>query len=423
MRDLLAYAFHRGEALAYRNAGMHDKYISHTRRARYYRSRFGTIPLPDDSESGKDVVMADHREDLYLDWGEDSSAAYEDADKTHQTAEITTWTKLNEGTSAYLFCTDDTVAKIFKARTIRPHQQEDGFEEDKELDEAKSEDAARQANIEREASVRKEVSIMQSVKGSRLVPRFFAYVAYFSKRNEHETEKVIIGYTMERIGDKSLLSRMRKKIDDETQRELVRVIKGVCKSVTCLDIKPSNFAITEEGEIRMIDLGDDYCRVVNSHDEDEHRDENENENEYYNARVLFCILIFCTSVCTKECNGTKERSTDLIPSLLVLIAELMPVRTEDGADESKTYSAKARVNIDLFKKTIDNDARYRNENVQANIARGECTRIISTSSKIDRRSRALIREGTEFLPSTLLFVFAAYLDTLETLKRKREVGD
>ena len=228
MRDLLAYAFHRGEALAYRNAGMHDKCISHTRRARYYRSRFGTIPLSDDSESGKDVVMADHKEDLDLDWGEDSSAAYEDADKTHQTAEIT-WTKLNEGTSAYLFCTDDKVAKIFKARTIRPQQQEDGFEEDKELDEAKREDAARQASIEREASVRKEVSIMQSVTGSRLVPKFFAYVAYFSKRNEHETEKVIIGYTMERIGDESLLSRMRKKIDDETQRELVRVIlSGVC---------------------------------------------------------------------------------------------------------------------------------------------------------------------------------------------------
>ena len=83
MRDLLAYAFHRGEALAYRNAGMHDKYISHTRRARYYKSRFGTIPRLDDSELGKDVAMADYKEDL--DWGEDYSATYEDSDNLEET--------------------------------------------------------------------------------------------------------------------------------------------------------------------------------------------------------------------------------------------------------------------------------------------------------------------------------------------------
>jgi hypothetical protein len=385
MRDLLAYAFHRGEALAYRNAGMHDKSIAHTRRARYYRSRFGPPVEPD-------AVMTDG--DLGLDWGEDVRESYK-ARYKHE-AGGKTWTKLNEGSSAHVFGTKDTVAKIFKVEThgMQPTQQggDDDFMDDSD-DEAPPTrstsdlDAAARANVKRKAEVEAEVKIMLSVTAADVVPKFFGYV-YFTENNE----KVVTGYTMERIGKNSLLHHMGihyPRLDEHIQHELIRVIEGVCMSVTCLDIKPANFAITEEGKIRMIDLGDDYCSVG----------EKDDKEDYYKARVLFCILIFCTSVCTPACNGNRLRSTVLIPSLTVLIAKLME---ED----------KAESNIALFNKTIDRDDRYTDENFLANIARGECTRIIAIDSKLDRKVRLAIAEEVLFLPSHLLRVFSAYIGIL-----------
>jgi len=330
-------------------------------------------------------------EDLGLDWGEDVRERY-DADYKHDAGEKK-WTKLNEGSSAHVFGTEDTVAKIFKLNAKTPGMQlssllhgldfmDDSDDEAPPTRSTSDLDAAR-ANVKRKAEVEAEVKIMRSVTAVDVVPKFFGYV-YFTENNE----KVVTGYTMERIGN-SLLRHMgvnNPKLDEHIQHELIRVIEGVCMSVTCLDIKPANFAITEEGKIRMIDLGDDYCSVGEKDDKD----------GFYKARVLFCILIFCTSVCTPACNGTKLRSTVLIPSLTVLIAKLME---ED----------KAESNIALFNKTIDKDDRYTDENFLANIARGECTRIIAIDSKLERRVRYIIAEQAQFLPSDLLRVFSAYI--------------
>ena len=180
MRDLLAYAFHRGEAAAYRNAGMHDKYVSHTRRARYYRSRFGTEPQTD--EFGTGPQTDDTTNDVGdLNWGEDASIAYDEPNAKRTIAGIT-WKKLSAGTTAYLFCTDDTVAKIFKAQTL-PQNQAEGFKEDAEsaaeVNTKIEADARAEANIKRKKDVEAEVSIMKSVGEDDLVPKFFRYEVHY----------------------------------------------------------------------------------------------------------------------------------------------------------------------------------------------------------------------------------------------------
>jgi hypothetical protein len=270
-------AFHVGEASAYRSAGLTEKARAHERRARYY-ARFG------DGEQA-------------LGWAE-PAAGPECTD-----AEGTTWTKMADGSSCTVFETK-YVAKIFRTPDA--------------------------------GMIKQEVSIVNAL--GDLAPSFGRYV--------HSPSGAVIGYTMERMHvalDEHMtkeVAKDRPALSEAMQKEVLGVIRGVCEHATCLDIKPANFALTRKGDVRMIDLGADFCAVSE-------------KDDTYEARVRFCVLLFCTSVCTKG-------SDDRLLSLHVLLGLLL--------DERGDPLPEARAELEK----IDNDELFATERLSENIRTGNC---------------------------------------------------
>ena len=214
----------------------------------------------------------------------------------HTDATGTEWTRVADGSSCVVFAPKSYVAKIFKEPNGR---------------------------------IKQEVEIM-SVLGD-LVPKFGRYV--------HSPSGTVIGYTMERM-DMSLDDYMRREskkgrpaLDETMQKKVFGVILGVCMHATCLDIKPANFAMVND-DVRMIDLGPDYCAVSR-------------DNSTYKARVLFCVLLFCTSVCTKKSDETLLSLTALLRLLLDQHGDPLPiVRAElDKLDADEFGTERLSANI------------------------------------------------------------------------------
>ena len=199
-------------------------------------------------------------------------------------------------------------------------------------------------NEDRDIKVDEEISMMLHDRLTAFVPKIHARIRLESGRT--------VGYTMEKF-DMSLHDYMTAGhtgpsgpvgpvgpsgptgLNEDLQEKVYNVIQGVCKVVSCFDIKPQNFVIRQgpkgpqasEWDVRMIDFGTDFC------ESDPRDDEETNDN------VLFCVLLFCIASC--------EIGNDSYMRLDFFLRKLTD-------DRQKTESAMERVDwrLDRLMQTI-----------------------------------------------------------------------
>jgi hypothetical protein len=127
------------------------------------------------------------------------------------------------------------------------------------------------ANTEPKESVAEEFETMRLPALARYVPEPYGLVL---------VGDVPVGYSMQKY-QKSLEKHVQKHgLDGDMERRVYAVIEGVCAVVSCLDIKPANFVVSDD-DVRMIDFGSLYCHP-----------RGERSPEQIAADVAMCTLLF-----------------------------------------------------------------------------------------------------------------------------------
>jgi hypothetical protein len=175
------------------------------------------------------------------------------------------WELLGDGASAEVYGNGQTAVKLFKEPPP----------------EMTSEQLAMQ--------IVAEGAMMRELAGA--VPEFQGIVSIEEGR--------VVGLAMEQYPATDLTRA--GALTPEVQGSLLRVIKEVCRRVLCVDVKPENFVV-RNGDVRMIDLGSDFCKSADSVD--------------YEARVDVCVLTFCVFACNGPKTGAARAPTVLLDRLL-----------------------------------------------------------------------------------------------------------
>jgi hypothetical protein len=165
------------------------------------------------------------------------------------------------------------------------------------------------ANTEPKESVAEEFETMRLPALARYVPEPYGLVL---------VGDVPVGYSMKKY-QKSLEKHVQKHgLDGDMERRVYAVIEGVCAVVSCLDIKPANFVVSDD-DVRMIDFGSIYCHP-----------RGERSPEQIAADVAMCTLLFCLAACREG-----DSASDLTPlQLPFLTSKLLDPENENKPRKS-----------------------------------------------------------------------------------------
>ncbi len=174
------------------------------------------------------------------------------------------WKLLGNGATADVYGNDEMAVKLFKpSQTMTSEQIPE--------------------------QIAAEGNMMEELAGA--VPTFRGLVS--------DAEGILVGLAMDQYPKTDLT--LAGALTEQVQESLLRVIKEVCRKVLCVDVKPENFVV-RDGDVRMIDLGSDFCMRAESVD--------------YEARVDVCVLTFCVFACNGPKTGAARAPTVMLDRLL-----------------------------------------------------------------------------------------------------------
>ena len=193
------------------------------------------------------------------------------ADKDRKVTKVTKVTKVGEGTEG------PRASKVPRVAT-----DDDKFIDEDTSPESPPVDETVAVLFPEPGSVDAEFAMMSRAELRNLVPAVYGLVVVGG---------TTVGYSIERFA-MSLKEHiyLNNGMDEDMEREVYRVIEGVCAVVSCFDVKPENFVVSSAGDVRMIDFGTDFCT---SSSEPKPKD-------HVLADVAMCTLIFCLSACGKD---------------------------------------------------------------------------------------------------------------------------
>ena len=181
------------------------------------------------------------------------------------------WNQIGEGTSARVYGNGAIAVKLFLPK--RPNSTPSPTPSPTQ---SPTQSKPKELTPEERKQIVQEGEMMIALKGA--VPDFRGLV--------HDADGRVIGLAMEQYPEK----KIREALTPEVQRSLLCVIERVCEKLLCVDMKPENFVV-RDGDVRMIDLGTDFCMPASDLD--------------YLTRVDICVLTFCVFLCEGDKRYTR----------------------------------------------------------------------------------------------------------------------